>query len=155
MLQVDGGFNKRLKPAVLMALVNERHHFAALSQSASGEELYNWQSEGLQMCLVICKDSQPMTAHEMVIYGGYRNTLSGRVLSYSKFLDGLKTMLTCAKVHELEYDFLFIKVKSEYIGADLIISNFLAGASLATCKKYVRVAKRMLQFLDAPKTCSG
>lgn len=73
------------------------------------------------------------------------------MLSDSKFLDVLKTMLTFAKTFELEYGFPFIEAKTEDIGADLKGSNFLPRASLATCKRHIRVAKTMLRCPEALK----
>lgn len=67
-----------------MELVDGRPRLAALSKNASGEEHYNLQPEGLQMCLVICKDRQPMTACRIVIYGRSCNTLFALVLSISE-----------------------------------------------------------------------
>lgn len=57
------------------------------------------------------------------------------MLSYSKFVDVLKTMLKFAITFELEYGFPFIEANTEDIGADLKRSKLLPGAILATCKR--------------------
>lgn len=75
-----------------------------------------------------------MTARETVIHGHSSNTLSGLVLSISKFLDVLKTMLTFAKTFELDYGLPFNEVKTEDSEADLKDSIFLPEASLAIVK---------------------
>lgn len=100
-LLVDDGVNKRLKLIDQVVLVVGRHRVAALSQLASAEKRYKWQSEGLQICSVIRKDRQPMTTSMMLIYRHSCNTLSGLVLSDSKFLDVFKTMLTFAETFVL------------------------------------------------------
>lgn len=82
---MDDSVNKHLKPAVQMALVDGRNGFAAFSQLASGKERNNWQSEGLQMCSVIRRDQQQMTAQEIDNYGRFCNVLCGLVLSDSNF----------------------------------------------------------------------
>lgn len=84
-LLVNDGVHERLKPTVQVALVDLRHRFATLSQLASGKRRYNWQCEGLQMCLVIQRDRRPMTTREIIICMSSCNTLYSLVLSDSKF----------------------------------------------------------------------
>lgn len=61
------------------------------------------------MCLAIRKDRQPMTTPQIVIYMRSCGTLSGPVLTESKFLVVLRTMLTFTKTFEREYRFMLIE----------------------------------------------
>lgn len=96
-LLVNDGVNKRLESLFYVVLVDWRHRFSSKSQLPSAEEQFTWQSEGLQMRMVIREDRQPMTARKIVILGSSCNTHSSLVLSESKFLNVLKTMLTFTK----------------------------------------------------------
>lgn len=123
-LLADNGVNQRWEPTVRVALVNGRHWFSESSQLASGDERYNFQSEGLRMCMIIRKVRQLMTACKIVIYGHSCIALSVHVFSVSNLLNLLKVMLTCAKTYKQEYCFPLTEAKTVGFAADLEGSNF-------------------------------
>lgn len=102
MTLMDEEINKSTKPTVLLALVDMSHRFALLSQLESLKGRYNWHSKGLQMCLVIREDQRQTTDCENIIYSAFCNTPSSVVLSDSKSLDVLRTMLTFARTFEIK-----------------------------------------------------
>lgn len=60
-----------------------------------------------------------MTSCEIVIYERLCNILFALVLSHSKFLDALKTILKFAKTFALEYGLPFIEARIECITTEI------------------------------------
>lgn len=111
---------------------------------AFSKERFNWQSENIQMFPVIRKDLQPMSDREISIYRSSCNTLCGLVLSGLTFLDVLKTLIIFPIMLDLEHGFPFIDAKTDNMWADLRESNFLAGASLGSCNRHIRISETLL-----------
>lgn len=98
------------------------------------------------MCLVSCKNQQPKTALETLVYGAPCKTRSDMVLLDTNFLEVLKTMFTFAESFEVEYGSPFTESETEDNAAEFISFNFLPGAGLAICKRQFWVTITMLVF---------
>lgn len=120
------------------------HRFAVLSQLASRELFYEYQTEFQRMSVGIWKYQQPMTACEILFYGCFSSPPAGLVLSDYNVLDVLKTVTTFAKRFELQYGLQFRETKLEDIRAHLHVSNFLPRTCVLTCTRHIRMAKTIL-----------
>lgn len=143
------GVSERLKPGAQVTLVDRLLKISSLPKKTSVENRFKWQSDGLHICPVFRRDRRSMTPREIVIYSRSRNTLPGLVLSNPKFLNVSKTMLTSAEPLEVEYCFPIIDAKTDDIAVDLRGTNFLLGASSASCKRHIGIIETILQWHEA------
>lgn len=82
-------------------------------------------------------------------------TLVGIIVSDSKFVNVLMTMLTSENIVELEYEFRSCKVQTEEVGASFKASNSPPNESSATKILHMHVTKIMMRCQAALKFVSN
>lgn len=86
-----------------------------------------------------------ITSREIVFHGHFYNTLAGLVLSNSKTSKLFEDHAHVCKEIELKIGLRFFEARILHIGAEFKASMFFLGASVAKCKRHIRVAKTMLR----------
>lgn len=147
LFDVQGG-RKALHTDVEVALDDGFHRFAALNKLSVLDKTFEWKALGLLMPLHAMQNCPIMSFCLIGLYERSSNIFTGLVLFDGRFLDTLKTIPTLARTCKIEYG-VSLEAKNRDIAGDPQASKFRQGVSATSCLRNIRIAKFLLQCLNA------